>query len=125
MYRFLLHYLQYHFLYIAPELISVFIRDALTIEFGTEFLRVLCIAVAIYPMVFIFVSVFQAVGQSKKPFIISIINKCSFDILLFFIIKEVFGVAYILWSAPITSTAAVVLGSVLIYKLFSSFKKQK
>lgn len=109
----------------APDLIRIFIRDSATVEYGAAFLRVLCIAVAIYPMVFVFVSVFQAVGQSKKPFILSVINKGSFDVVLFFIIKAVFGVEYILWAAPTMSTVALIIGAVMIVRLFHSFRRQE
>ena len=57
----------------APYLIRFFIDDSTTIFYGTKFLRVLCIAVAIYPALFVIIAVFQAVGQSKKPFLLSLL----------------------------------------------------
>lgn len=72
----------------APQLIKFFINNADTIYYGTKFLRVLCIAVAIYPILFVIIAVFQAVGQSAKPFLLSLLHKGSLDIVLFFCDSE-------------------------------------
>lgn len=102
----------------APWLIAFFIRDADTILYGAEFLRVLCIAVAIYPLLFVIIAVFQAVGEGIKPFILSLINKGSLDIVLFFVIRKMFGLEYILWATPIMSAVALAVGIVMIRRLF-------
>lgn len=52
----------------SPQLIGFFINDTDTIFYGAMFLRILCVAVAIYPILFVIIAVFQAVGQSIKPF---------------------------------------------------------
>ena len=102
----------------APQLIAFFIKDADTISYGTEFLRVLCIGVAIYPILFVIIAVFQAVGQSAKPFLLSLLHKGSLDIVLFFVIRKAFGLEYILWASPIMAAVALVVGLVLVAKLF-------
>lgn len=99
----------------APDLIGLFIRDADTVFYGAKFLRVLCIAVAIYPLMFVIITVFQAVGDSVKPFVLSLLHKGSLDIVLFFVIRAFFGVEHILWAAVIMDTAALVV-SVILYK---------
>ena len=102
----------------APQLIAFFINDADTIYYGTEFLQVLCIAVAIYPILFVIIAVFQAVGQSGTPFILSLIHKGSLDIILFFVIRKLFGLEYILWASPIMAAIALLVGIVMVSKLF-------
>ena len=111
----------------APQLIRFFINDADTIFYGTKFLRVLCIAVAIYPLLFVIIAVFQAVGQSVKPFLLSLLHKGSLDIVLFFLIRNIFGVEYILWASPITAGIALIIGIILAVQLFRSlhFKYSK
>lgn len=111
-----------YFLYIsyifAPQLIKFFINNADTIYYGTKFLRVLCIAVAIYPILFVIIAVFQAVGQSAKPFLLSLLHKGSLDIVLFFVIRKMFGVEAILWASPIMAAVALAVGIVMVTKLF-------
>lgn len=106
----------------APQLIAFFINDAGTIEYGTKFLRVLCIAVAIYPVLFVIIAVFQAVGQSVKPFLLSLLHKGSLDIVLFFVIRELLGLDYILWASPIMAAVALLVGLVLAGKLFRTLQ---
>lgn len=107
----------------APHLIAFFINDADTIFYGTKFLRILCIAVAIYPALFVIIAVFQAVGQSMKPFLLSLLHKGSLDIVLFFVIRELFGIEYILWSSPIMAAVALFVAIVLVIRWFGTLPK--
>ncbi len=102
----------------APQLIAFFIKDADTIFYGTKFLRVLCIAVAIYPLLFVIIAVFQAIGEGLKPFLLSLIHKGSFDIVLFFVIRKAFGLEYILWATPIMAIIALLVGIIFILRTF-------
>lgn len=104
----------------APQLIAFFINDADTIFYGTQFLRILCIAVAIYPLLFVIIAVFQAVGQSLKPFFLSLLHKGSLDIILFFVIRHIWGLEFILWASPVTAAAALIVGIVMVIQLFRS-----
>lgn len=110
--------MQYLFVPVRTVADRIFIRDADTILYGAEFLRVLCIAVAIYPLLFVIIAVFQAVGEGIKPFVLSLINKGSLDIVLFFVIRKMFGLEYILWATPIMSAVALTVGIVLIRRMF-------
>lgn len=102
----------------APKLIEFFIKADETIRYGTDFLRILCIAVGIYPLLFVIIAVFQATGEGLKPFLLSLTHKGSFDILLYFVIRKLFGLKYILWAAPIMSLISVIIGIILIIRMF-------
>ena len=106
----------------APQLVRFFIRDADTILYGSAFLRVLCIAISIYPMLFIIIAVFQAAGQSLRPFLLSLLHKGSLDIVLFFLIRKWFGTEYILWASPIMEAFALLVGIIMIVRWLSSLK---
>lgn len=109
--------------FFAPEMIGLFIRDADTIFYGAQFLRVLCISVAIYPLLFVIITVFQAVGDSVKPFVLSLLHKGSLDIVLFFVIRHFFGVEHILWSSVIMDTIALIVSLLLYKNRFSQAKR--
>ncbi len=102
----------------APQLVEFFIRDTETVSYGAGFLRILCIAVAVYPLLFVIIAVFQAVGEGTKPFLLSLLHKGSFDILLFFVIRRFFGTEYILWASPIMAAVALIVGIVLVFRMF-------
>ncbi len=109
--------------FFAPELIGLFIRDLETIFYGTSFLRILCIAVAIYPLLFVIITTFQAIGDSVKPFLLSLLHKGSLDILLLFIIHANWGTEYVLWAAPAMDVIALVTAIILYQKRFALSKK--
>lgn len=108
----------------APQLIGFFINDPDTIRYGTQFLRILCIAVSIYPVLFVIIAVFQAVGKSIQPFLLSLLHKGSLDIVLFFVIRELFGLEYILWASPIMAAVALAAALVLVARLFRALHLQ-
>lgn len=93
--------------------------------YGAKFLRVLCISVAIYPLLFVIIAVFQTVGEGAKPFLLSLLHKGSLDIVLFFTIRRVFGTEYILWATPIMSVVALIVGILLVMRLFKSLYLEK
>ncbi len=104
----------------AKQLVSVFIREPVTVGFGSEFLRVLCMAIPIYSLTFLIIAVFQAMGCGEQPFILSILHKGSLDILLLFLLRKLVGTENILWATLISETVALVVG---IWMLARFFKK--
>ncbi len=107
----------------APVLISVFIKDASTIAYGAKFLRIMCISVSLYPITFIVITLFQSVGQSVKPFILSLLHKGSFDILLLFIIRSLYGAENIVWAAPVMDAVALVTAVLMAFTLFRKLNR--
>lgn len=101
----------------APQLVEVFIRDEATVSFGAAFLRVLCLAIPIYSVTFVIIAVFQAVGRSIEPFALSVLHKGSFDILLLFLFRSLFGLEHILWATPVMETVALAAALILLRAL--------
>lgn len=106
---------------LAPQLIGFFINDPDIIFYGAKFLRILCIAVAIYPLLFVIITVFQAVGDSVKPFILALLHK-GIDIVFFFMVRALFGVEYILYVAPIMDIISLTIAIILYLNRFSKKK---
>lgn len=108
----------------APQLVRFFIRDADTVLYGSSFLRVMCIAISIYPILFVIIAVFQAAGQSFRPFLLSLLHKGSLDIVLFFLIRKWFGTEYILWASPVMEAFALVVGTIMIKRWLELLKNK-
>jgi len=98
----------------APQLISFFIRSSATIFYGSQFLRVICISIPVYSLTFVIIAVFQAVGRGIEPFILSFLHKGTLDIFIMFYIYHVYGVSKITFSSPVSETAALITGIVLL-----------
>ena len=106
----------------APELVAAFLKDEATIRFGAAFLRVLCLAIPVYSVTFVIIAVFQAAGRSLEPFALSILHKGSFDILLLFFIRSVFGPEHVLWATPVTECMALIAALILLFRLLRQRK---
>ena len=94
----------------SRQLVSIFIREPVTVGFGVEFLRILCLAIPIYSITFIIIAVFQAMGCGEQPFVLSILHKGSLDIVLLFVLRQLAGTEHILWATLISETAALLAG---------------
>lgn len=101
----------------APQLIAFFIRDSETIRYGTAFLRVISLAIPVYSLTYIIIAVFQAVGQSEAPLLLSVFRKGPLYILLLFWIRHLFGVQYITWASPVIEVLTLVIALFMIIKL--------
>lgn len=101
----------------APELIGIFIGDEGTITYGTSFMRILCLAIPVYSITFVIIAVFQAVGSFWEPSILSVLHKGTLDIVLLLLINGLFGSQFILWASPITETAALLVGLLMLLHL--------
>lgn len=66
------------------------------------------------------VHVFQAVGHGREPLLLSVLHKGSLDILLMIFISNLGNTENIVWAAPISEAAALVLAIIL----FGHFYRQ-
>lgn len=108
----------------APELVSIFIRDEMTIQYGQTFLRVISLAIPVYTLTFVIIAVFQAVGRGTEPLILSILHKGSIDIVLMFLIVKILEVSKITWASPISETIALIVGIIMMIHFSREFKRQ-
>ena len=109
---------------IPVQLSSIFIKDPLTVQYSSEFLRVICIAVPIYSFIFVIISLFQAVGKSVTPFLLSILHKGTIDIVLMFVIRSNFELKTILWATPVSEVFTLCLTIVLVTLFAAKLKKR-
>lgn len=64
------------------------------------------------------ISRMKAVGESVKPFLLSLLHKGSLDIILFFVIRRLWGSEYILWASPVMAAVALLTALILVVRLF-------
>ena len=106
----------------SRQLIGVFIQhqsDSLT--YGARFLQILCIGGPFSACAYAIISFFQAVGESRKSFLLAIMRKGLLDIPMMFILLRAIPVYGIVWATPIADVlccaAATVLFADFIRKL--------
>ena len=101
----------------APSLIRVFINDAVTVAFGSRFLRIRALATIVMFLSFIYVHFFQAVGHGGHALLLAAVRWLGINIPMQFMLNALFGMYGIVW-AQFVSDSVVALGSLLVYRRF-------
>ncbi len=106
----------------APQLVSIFIKDNATITYGAEFLKVISLCIPLYVFSFVVIAVLEAVGESGKPFILSILHKGSVDILLMVLINAFWNAKYVTWAAPVMDLVTLLIAGFILLRLIKNLK---
>lgn len=109
----------------APEIMWLFIKDEATIAFGTNFLRIACLATPFMIANFQKIYCLQAMGKGKESLILGIFRQGLFAIPIIFIMNHLFQL-YGLISAQLISDGITFIFSTLIYrKVYNELLKEK
>lgn len=104
----------------AGPIVSVFNRHVETVAMGTDFLRILCLAVPLMIFNFQLSFTFQAMGMGKQSLILSSLRQGLVNIPLLFVMNHFFGLYGIVWT-QLVSDGITSLISYAIYR--HSYKK--
>lgn len=101
----------------APQLMSVFIADAATVQLGARFLRIRALATTMMFLSFIYVHFFQAVGRGDYGLLLVVMRWAAINIPMLFLLNALFGMYGIVWSQLVSDTLVATF-SYLIYRRF-------
>jgi Na+-driven multidrug efflux pump len=99
----------------AGGLVSIFIGDAATIEYGTKFLRICCLAVPLMIFNFQLSFTFQAMGMGKQSLLLSSMRQGLVNIPLLLIMNATFGLYGVVWTQFIADSITATI-SYIVYK---------
>lgn len=99
----------------AGNIIRIFINDAKTVELGTNFLRIMCLAVPFMIINFQISFTFQAMGKGKQSLILSACRQGIVNIPLMFIMNYIFGLYGIIWTQLISDALTAVISFVVYH----------
>ena len=103
----------------SVPLITVFMKNAQIIAYGSRFLRGMSLAMPFLCMDFLAVAVFQACGMGRRSFVFAVLRKIVLEIPALFILNRFFplyGLAYA------QSAAELVLATAAVVSLLSIFR---
>lgn len=107
----------------AAPVANLFIRDAETVQYATQFIRRLCVAIPLYAVTITVNSFFQAVNRPRHAFAISVIRKGIFDLPLMVLFDSLFVMTSIIWVQPImdllTAIVSLIVLRIFLYKSMS------
>ena len=99
----------------APQITWLFIKDKATIEYGTKFLRIACLATPFMIANFQKIYCLQAMGKGKESLLLGILRQGLVAIPTIFIMNHYFMLVGVV-SAQLLSDAITFIFSTLIYQ---------
>ena len=106
----------------SADLIRFFIDEPESIRFGSAFLKVICFAVPLCAMTFLFNAVFQATGQRGKSLVLSVLRKGLLDIPLMALFSVSFGMGAT--GVVLATPVAELLSTFLAVTMFVLFMRR-
>lgn len=94
-------------------LVQFFIKDQETIYEGQRFLSIIALGVPLCAITYTMNTVFQATGQRKKSFILSILRKGLLDIPLMFLFRGMFERLGVVMATPVAEGISAIIAFVL------------
>lgn len=102
-------------LYTNAALVTrMFINDRETVEYGCNFLHIICSACSMTTMTFFVLTVFQATGKKKQPIILSMLRKGTADVPFMILFNALFGIQGVAWATPVAETISLVTAALMV-----------
>lgn len=98
----------------SEPLVALFIKDAATVNYGSKFLRIICLAMPTSAFIFLSITYFQATGRKTFPLILSFLRKGTLDIVFMLILNQAVGLYGILWATPAAEITASIVTAVML-----------
>ena len=105
---------------LAPQIMQVFIKDADTVRFGTQFLQARCFATPLMFLCFSMVHFTQAIGRGRVSFWLAVIRQLIFNIPLLFLLNRLFGVMGIVWTQAAADFLTVIASYIIYFRIRKS-----
>jgi Na+-driven multidrug efflux pump len=100
----------------AKQLITFFINEPASVDFGTQFLRVIAFAAPLCALSYMANTIFQAAGKRRYSLVLSTMRKGVVDIPAMIIFKMLMGLSGVTWATPFAEVTSAVTAAVLYWK---------
>ena len=109
----------------ARQLITFFINEPASVEFGTRFLRILAFAAPLCALSYMANTIFQAAGKRKYSLVLSTMRKGVVDIPAMIIFKMLMGLSGVTLATPFAEVTSAITAGVLYTRFRKSMKEMK
>ena len=109
----------------APEIISLFRKEAEVVEIGSEALRIMCVALAFLPVSVVGTMLFQSIGRSTFALILSCLHSGAVFIPLCLILPRFLGVLGIEIAQPISYFVSAVISMPMTLTFLKNLPKDE
>lgn len=90
-------------------IVQLFIKDEITIDYASRFLRILCISMPLTSLIFLGNTIFQATKQNIRALILILLRKGIIDIPLMLLLNQWIPVYGVIMAQPIVDSFAGIL----------------
>lgn len=110
--------------FFAPSLIAIFMDTEIVVEYGTQFLRGLCLAIPLLGIDFLGVNTFQATGLGSLSLIFAILRKVVLEIPALFVLNHFFPLYGLAYAQPLAEAILSVAAVVVLIHLFRKWSRE-
>lgn len=107
----------------APSWISLFMKKEIIVDYGTKFLRGMCISLPFLCTDFLAVGVFQACGMGKKAFFFALLRKILLEIPALYLLNRLFPLYGLAYAQSVAEFILAIAAVVVLVRLFRGLKK--
>ena len=108
----------------AEALIGAFMENPQIIEYGTAFLRAMCLGIVFLCTDFLAVGVFQALGLGRTALLFALIRKVILEIPLLILLNHFFGLMGLPYAQPITELVLAIASIFMLMRIFRQVERQ-
>jgi len=108
----------------APRIIWIFIRDEATIAYGTNFLRIACLATPFIISNFQKIYCLQAMGKGRESLILGVCRQGLFAIPTLLILNHLVGLYGVVAAQLISDGMTFVFSTVIYRSVYNSLQKE-
>lgn len=112
----------------SRELITIFMKHKLIVNYGSRFLRGMCLATPFLAIDFLAVSVFQACGMGGKSLVFALLRKLILEIPALYILNSLYPLYGLAYAQPIAEFILAIAAIVVIVRMFQkelSYKSEE
>ena len=108
----------------APQIIWIFIRDEATIAYGTNFLRIACLATPFIISNFQKIYCLQAMGKGKESLILGVCRQGLIALPTLFVLNHFIGLYGVVLAQPISDACTFILSTFIYRRVYRKLQQQ-
>ena len=106
--------------FFSVNLVSVFISQTESVNYGARFLEILCIGGPFSACAYALISFFQATGKGIRSLILALLRKGVLDIPLMYILNPIIPIYGIVWATPLADMICCVVALILFLRFLKT-----
>ncbi|MBQ9987069.1 MAG: MATE family efflux transporter [Erysipelotrichales bacterium] len=108
----------------APQIMHLFIQEEQTVRYGSDFLRIACIATPFIISNFQKIYCLQAMGKGKESLMLSICRQGLLAIPILLILNKYAGLYGVVSAQPLSDGITFIFSSLLYHKVYTDLVKK-